>query len=113
MTDVPHFALPFRFVTGAGAQTASAAVVTEQDSIDEIAACVLAILLCPIGFRVELPTFGIPDQAFATPGVDEDRLRQAIETWEPRAAVLLDANRDAFDALVERIQVLVQVRTEE
>ena len=105
MADVPHFALPFRF---ANPQVA----VSEQDSLDEIADCVYAILVCPIGFRVELPTFGIADPTFAMPAPDLVELREAIETWEERAGVLLDEQPDTFDALIARVGVAVNVRTE-
>ena len=106
MTDVPHFDLPFRF-------TASQAAVVEQDSVEEIAECVLAILLCPQGYRVELPEFGLADPTFSTPGVDLAAVRQAVELWEPRADLLLTQRPDALDELIRRVQVLVQVRTEE
>jgi phage baseplate assembly protein W len=105
MTDVPHFALPFRF-------SSPAAAVTEQDSLDEIANAVYAILVCPVGFRVESPLFGVPDQTFAMPAPDLDEIRNAIETWEPRAAALLSERPDVIDALIARVEVLVQVRSE-
>jgi phage baseplate assembly protein W len=105
MTDVPHFALPFQFAT-------PGAIVTEQDSLDEIAACVYAILVCPLGFRVESPLFGIVDQTFAMPAPDLDMVRNAIETWEPRAAALLAESPDALDELIARVEVQVQVRSE-
>lgn len=105
MTDVPHFALPFRFST-------PHAAVTEQDSLDEIADCCYAILACPMGYRVELPTFGLIDPTFSMPGPDVDEIREAIETWEERAALLLSAQPDALDVLISRVEVDVQVRTE-
>lgn len=105
MPDVPHFALPFRF----GPQAA----VSEQDSIDEIADCALAIVLCPVGFRVELPTFGLPDSVFASPRVDVEAMRTAIDSWEPRAQTVLDERLDVLDELIAHVQVLVQLRTGE
>lgn len=106
MADVPHFALPFRL---AGPQ----AIVDEQDSVDEIASCVMAILLCPLGYRVELPTFGLPDPTFSTPELDQKRIRTAIELWEPRAALLFDQSADTIDQLIQRAEVLVRVRTQD
>lgn len=106
MADVPHFSLPFRFAS-------PAAAVTEQDSVDEIADCVLAILLCPLGYRVELPEFGLPDVVFSSPQVDLGSLRTAIEAWEPRAAVTLSENTDLLDELLTHIETQVRVRTEE
>lgn len=105
MTDLPHFDLPFRF----GPQAA----VVEQDSVEEIAECVLAILLCPQGYRVELPEFGVDDPTFSVPDVDLEAVRAAITTWEPRADAVLSQAPDSLDELIRRVQVLVQVRTEE
>ena len=104
MSAVPHFSLPFRFAS-------PNAAVTEQDSLDEIADAVYAILVCPLGFRVESPLFGLPDQTFAM-GVELDVIRDAIETWEPRAVALLDERPDLLDELVARVEVLVNVRSE-
>lgn len=103
--DVPHFSLPFRFAS-------PQAAVNEQDSLDEIADCVYAILICPTGYRVELPTFGLPDPTFAMPAPDLDEMREVVETWEERAGLLLDEHPDVFDELISRVQVDVQVRTE-
>jgi phage baseplate assembly protein W len=103
--DVPHFAQPFRFST-------PFAAVSEQDSLDEIADCVYAILVCPLGFRVESPLFGLPDQTFAMPAPDLDEIREAIESWEPRAAALLAEHPDLADELIARVEVLIRVRSE-
>ena len=105
MTELPHFALPFRFVN-------PSAAVTEQDSIEEIADCVYAILICPQGFRVELPYFGLPDPTFAMPAPDLEEIRSVIETWEERASVVLEDNPDAFDALIAHVITTVAARTE-
>jgi len=106
VADVPHFALPFRFAT-------PQVGVSEQDSIDEIADCVLATLLCPFGYRVELPEFGLPDPTFSTPHVDVSQIQQVIEVWEPRAAVVLDERPDLIDELIAHVETLVRVRTED
>ena len=106
MTDVPHFAYPFRF---ASPQVA----VNEQDALDEIADCVLTTLLYPQGFRVDLPEFGLPDPTFRVPSPDLDEIRTVIEVWEPRAATVLAAAPDRFDELIARVLVNVTVRSEE
>ena len=106
MTDLPHFSLPFRFTT-------PNAAVSEQDSIDEISDCALAVLLCPRGFRVELPDFGVPDLAFQTQPVDTASVRTLVETWEPRSSVLFSQHPDAYDQLVARVDLTVSVRSEE
>lgn len=97
-------------VTAVVGSTATAAVV-EQDSIDEIANAALAILVCPKGFRVELPEFGLPDPTFSTPALDLDEIANALDTWEPRSASVLTQQPDALDELVVRAQVYVRVRT--
>lgn len=103
--EIPHLSLPLRFVPGQSKRMSAA--VTEQDSMDEIADCVLAILLCPQGFRVELPEFGIPDPAFTD--VDLEQLREQIEEWEPRAdAELSDGH---IGELVAQVQVLLRLRS--
>jgi hypothetical protein len=105
MPDVPHFDLPFRFAS-------SSAAVVEQDSLEEIANCVYAVLVCPLGFRVELPTYGTPDPTFSMPSPDLDELREVVTTWEERASVLLDEHADQYDELIARVGVVVQARTE-
>lgn len=103
MTDVPHFSLPFRF--------APRAVVVEQDSLDEIADCVLAIVLYPLGYRVELPEFGIDDPTFSSPHVDVEALREAIDRWEQRAFADLSVQADVLDVFVEHVPILLRLRS--
>jgi hypothetical protein len=105
VTDLPHFAYPFRFGS-------PGAVVNEQDSLDEIADAALVALICPAGFRVELPEFGLPDPTFTGP-VDVDVIRRTVEVWEPRAFAQLEAQPDQYDVLVTRVLTLIQLRTEE
>jgi hypothetical protein len=106
MADIPHFALPLRFVNGA-------AVVVEQDTTDEILSCVLAIMLCPIGYRVELPTFGIPDPAFTQMPVNTAELELALDTWEPRSHEVARASTDPVDELMAHVLVRVGVTSED
>jgi len=112
VTDIPHFALPYRFSVGGTGDGATAAV-NEQDSIDEVADACLAILLCPQGFRVELPEFGLPDPTFSMPAPDLDEIRATLDQWEPRASAALDSYPDLWDDLIAHVEVNVQVRTED
>jgi len=105
VTDVPHFSLPFRFAT-------PQAAVNEQDSLEEIADCCFAILVCPVGFRIDEPTFGLPDPTFSMPAPSLNDIRDVIETWEERAGTVLDQHPDVLDALIARVEIDVQVRTE-
>jgi hypothetical protein len=100
MPDLPHFAYPFRF-------TGAAAAVVEQDSKDEIVACATAIILCPLGFRVELPAFGIPDPTFTQGAARTDAIEAALAEWEPRAATLVHSEPDALDVFVSNVTVRV------
>jgi phage baseplate assembly protein W len=104
MTDVPHFALPFRIENGG-------AVVNDQDTTDDVVTCVLAILLCPTGYRVELPEFGIDDPAFREGGPDAEAIAAAIQVWEPRADTLTSTQRDALDELAYDVSILLGTRS--
>lgn len=79
LVTIPHFAYPFQF-------TEDGMAVVEQDSLEEVFACVQMVAACPIGACPELPTFGIPDIAFSQAPVDAQSLADAIQQWEPRAA---------------------------
>lgn len=104
MTDVPHFALPFRVANGR-------AVVNEQDTTDDVVSCVVAIMLCPLGYRAELPEFGIDDPTFREGGPDQEAIANAIARWEPRADTLMSLTRDTLDELAYRVSVLVGTRS--
>lgn len=94
MADTPHFTFPFEF-----------GVYNEQDSIEDVTACVAAILSCPVGFRVEEPTFGISDQAFRQNGADLSELRGAVTRWEPRADTIIDqVIEDATATVTARVK---------
>jgi hypothetical protein len=103
MAIVPHFSLPFRFEADAGG--AVHAAVNEQDSIQDVMDCVEAIALCPIGFRLELPNFGIRDQTFTEGSIDIDDLQAAIALWEPRADVLIEEDPSMLDKMIEQIRI--------
>lgn len=97
---IPHFSFPFRFDNGH-------AVVVDQDTTDEIMACELAIVLCPLGFRVELPDFGILDPTFSEGGVNVEAIAAALSAWEPRSQEVVTGVLDALDELVSRVTVRV------
>jgi phage baseplate assembly protein W len=101
----PHFAVPFRIsVQGHGTPTA---LVTEQDTEEEIFDCVETVLRYETGYRIEKPEFGTPDQTFAEPIPDTSRIFEAIDTWEPRAEPIITAKPDEFDALISRVKVAI------
>lgn len=71
---IPHFKFPYSFGSH-----------NDQDTLEDVQACVAAILSCPRDFRVEKPEFGITDPTFSQGGADLPEIRAAIANWEPRA----------------------------
>lgn len=98
MTDIPHFALPFR-------RSGPYAVVVEQDSPDDVVQCVRAIIDTPIGFRELAPDYGIRDQTFNENGVDIEEVATAVEQHEPRADAIFDRHLDTEDDLIEYLSI--------
>ncbi len=103
MAEVPHFDLPFRLKGGSFAEV-------EQDSADDIAVCVEAIVRTRPGDRDEAPTFGTTDVAFNQVDaqgrpVDTELLVSQIEEWEPRVRALADQEPDRFDDTVRSVRV--------
>jgi phage baseplate assembly protein W len=76
----PHFASPFSISKNGPA-------VVQQASTEEIDANVRTILACPVGFRTELPEFGVPPEQFGNVPLDVPGLTRAIQRWEPRATI--------------------------
>lgn len=103
MADIPHFDYPFRFHGGT-------AVVNEQDSIDDVAACVTAIVLVPFGTRDDNPIFGIADQTFTHQPLPADDIASEVMEQEPRAEVLIRQHPDVYDALIADINIDVSTR---
>jgi len=95
---IPHFDYPFRF------GPTKHAVVVEQDSIEEIEDCVVAILLTEEGQRIELPEFGVESQLFGVQPLDANEYLHAIIDQEPRAVAIVTSQMDPvhyLEALVE------------
>lgn len=101
MTTVPHLALPFSWSPNGHAAE------VEQDSQPDIAACVAALMLCPMGWRAELVEYGLPEQTFLL-DLESEEIASAIARWEPRAAFALDEPADS-DLLLRRLRVLLEV----
>ncbi len=100
MSDIPHFDFPLRFADGK-------AVEVEQDSIDDIAACVRAILSVERGSFIYLPEFGVPDLVFQTEGVDPVFLRATIEQQEPRVNVAIEEGWD-YDDFIQSFRITLK-----
>lgn len=99
MADVPHFAYPFRRPTGGHV------VEVDQDSADEISACIVVILSYPIGFIDRDPTFGVEEQAFDQVNVSE--IRAALAEWESRVGVEIVVDDSQLARFVEYVEVQV------
>lgn len=102
--SIPHFSLPFRYVNGS-------ALVNEQDSIDDIADCVYAVCVTDPGDRDDLPDFGLVDPTFGLEPLNASAAQTQIETWEPRASVLIDMAPDQYDQSIVNAQVNVELLT--
>lgn len=76
---IPKFKVPFKVENGQ-------AQVIEQDTADEVAQCVEAVIRTEVGTRDDRPQFGIADVAFTQGDSAASVIRQAVNRWEPRAS---------------------------
>ena len=106
MTDIPHFSLPFAWVTsGTGGVCAR---VNEQESQAEIAACCEAIIRTVQGERTSLPDFGRPELEFnGNPALTRAALSQALTTFEPRVQALITADVNPADVEMQLVQAIL------
>lgn len=97
MADIPQFSRPFSFA-GTGFKE------VEQDSPEDVTQCVETVLETPVGSRVEVPAYGVPDETFEQLGPDlsAEVYLAAIEEWEPRARVLGEAQ---LEELTKRVTI--------
>lgn len=86
MTNVPHFAYPFRFGVGGHAAT------VDQDELDDIRNCVMILLRTEVGSRLDLPEYGVPQQFLKENGINVNGVLSAINRWEPRAQVAMSVS---------------------
>lgn len=97
MADTPHFSLPF-------VASGSTFATVEQDSDEDIGACVYVIAATPVGSLIDQPDLGIEDRTFEQMGADlsAEDISEAIEEWEPRADATTVAS---IDGLTERVSL--------
>lgn len=101
--DTPQIALPFEILPGGSVRE------VEQDSIDEIAMSVEAILRYPLNYREELPEFGMPDLTFAESNDNLAALIQAhVARWEDRVTVLVEEDPDRWNQMVRSFKVRLE-----
>jgi hypothetical protein len=79
--------------------------VVEQDSLEDIFACVRMIVECPRGAWIDSPQFGIPSPLFAQAPVGTAGIQQAIVRQEPRASLLLSEYPDLLSPGARRVRI--------
>lgn len=89
----PHFDLPFS-LSGDGASC------VEQGTARDLSNCVYMICATPLGYRDEVPNFGIEDLTFSPPPVMRERVRASISAQEPRAVILFEEHGTATERLI-------------
>lgn len=97
---IPHFEQPFNF-----GPTGQSPLVCDQESREDILNCVENILRYTIGFREDMPEFGIPDFTFETMPIPLGQIIDAILKFEPRAAPIVAHEISLIEDMVERIRV--------
>jgi hypothetical protein len=103
MTLLPHFAHPVAFADQPDGTLALA--VVEQDSFDDIVACLARIASYTVGHRDELPEFGITQLAFQRGDLQTGPLRAQLERWEPRADLSIREFADAVQRTLREVRV--------
>jgi phage baseplate assembly protein W len=86
----PHLALPL-MIGPSGSFN-----VVVQDTLAEVAQSVSVLLGTMKGDRTMVPDYGVDDPTFASPNAGA--ITQAINQWEPRAAVVVTVNPPADNA---------------
>jgi len=99
----PHVAFPFEY------QSDGTLAVVEEDSVEEVAACVANIAICPQGYRLDMPDFGVSDPSFATLALDPDSLKRAIARWEPRAQLSVEVAPNTDQPWDQQVTVNVEI----
>jgi hypothetical protein len=97
-TVTPHFDLPLK-IGPLGAN------VVEQDSIDDVANCVVMIVSVPQGWRDEAPQFGIDDPTLRRQPLGADAIMGVIGAQDPRAVLIIDEHPDMSDELIDVINI--------
>lgn len=96
LPDLPHLDLPFRFENGELA-------VVDQDSVDDYANQVMAVFVCPLGFRAELPEFGTAQPEFGRQPLDMTPLQTAADEWVPNAHIDAQTQIDVLNEVVANV----------
>lgn len=103
MADIPHIRMPMRWERSEGRVRIAE---VEQDTPDEIAGCVEAIVRTPYGHRDEREDFGINPVLFQQ-GIDSEAMSRAINRQEPRSDAYVESDVDPMDIALRRIDISV------
>jgi hypothetical protein len=104
MINNPHFALPFNL-------SSLGALQNEQDTIEDISTCVVAIMSTHLGWRDEVPEFGIPDLAFRKVPIGAADIYDMIGQQEPRAILVVEERPGIADKLLDTIGIGLSLQT--
>jgi phage baseplate assembly protein W len=97
--QTPHFRLPLQFSGVNGG-----ALLNEQDTADDLEDCVRTILAFPLGYRIDSPTFGIPDTLFQLGyDVPTAAVRSALVRWEDRMAIGVEGGEPVSDEFIRKV----------
>lgn len=98
--DAPHFRFPFR-LNASGTEP----IVADQDEDDEILDSVTVVIATLPGSRIDLPDFGLEEQAFIEGGADPAQVLQSIKVWEPRAVLILERDDISFPDYAQHVRL--------
>lgn len=97
--DTPHISFPFRLNA-----LGTSAVAVEQDGEAEVNDCVWVLLSTPLGTRIEVPDYGLPDQTFREGGASLPELISILARWEDRYPIEVSREKELTD-LVDRVRI--------
>jgi hypothetical protein len=97
-----HFALPFTL----GSNGAFATV--DQDSDEDVMACVTVILRSRVGYRDDRPELGITDPTFTQGGADLEEIRDAISQFEPRSDRIIARDPEWLTGLIDHVTITAE-----
>jgi len=83
--------------------------VVEQDTLEDVANCVVAIMVTVKGSRDLAPEFGVPDLIFTNQPIGVHDL--LISSQEPRAELDVEERFDMADPLTDVVTMKVSTQT--
>jgi len=100
--DTPHFNFPFR-ITPHGVD------VVDQDTVEDVANCVIAIIATVVGSRDFVPEFGVPNVVFMNQPLGVHDL--IVSQQKPRAVLDVTERVNREDPLNDIITVKISTQT--